>query len=122
MDSDEKDSKEKPTKEAASGGNVQNRSDDNDDEKIADEDLENATDRVNAKAKRQWLEYERSLTPPQQAMEDLRLRGVNSPGASTSGIPNENRTSHPKARKKGKRSNNINPILPRGGPLWPPLP
>ena len=112
MDSDEKDSKEKPTKEAASGGNVQNRSDDNDDEKIADEDLENATDRVNAKAKRQWLDYEKSLAPQHQdppteeplrrSMEDLRLQGGNSPGASTSGNPKANRSSRPKTNKKGK--------------------
>ena len=63
---------------------------------------------MNAKSKQRWLEYERSLTPPEQAMEELRLRGMNSPGASTSGnlSLNVNRTSRPKAKKKGKLSNN----------------
>ena len=72
---------------------------------------------MNAKAKRQWLDYEKSLEPPHQdppteeplrrSMEDLRLQSVNSPGASTSGNPKANRISRPKTNKKGKRSNNL---------------
>ena len=99
------DSTKEPTREAEEGENVQDRSDDG--EKIDAEDLENATDKMNAKSKQRWLEYERSLMPPEQAMEELRLRGLNSPGASTSGNLNlnVNRTSRPKAKKKGKLSN-----------------
>ena len=37
---------------------------------------------------------------------------LNSPGASTSGNPNANRTSRPKAKKKGKRSNNSKKDVP----------
>ena len=116
MDNDEKDSKEKPKSEAAKGGNVLDRSDDDDNEKIAEEDLENATIRMSVKTKKQWRDYERSLERPthdpttedplRRSMEDLRLRSKNSPGASTSGSLNVSRTSQPKTRKKGKRSNN----------------
>ena len=65
------DSTEEPTRAAEEGENVQDQSDDG--EKIDTEDLENATAKMNAKAKKRWLDYERSLTPPEQAMEELRL-------------------------------------------------
>ena len=112
MDSDEKDSKEKPTSEAAKSGNVQDRPDDDDDEKIAEEDLENATTRMSIKTKKQWRDYERSLERPthdsmtedplHKSMEDLRLRSKNSPGASTSGSLNVSRTSQSKSKKERK--------------------
>ena len=110
MDSDEKESNEKPTSEAAKGGNVHDRSDDDDDEKIAEKDLEYLSN----KTKKQWRDYERSLERPthvsttedplHKSMEDLRLRNKNSPGASTSGSLNVSRTSQQKTKKKGKRS------------------
>ena len=50
------DSTKEPTREAEEGENVQDRSDDG--EKIDAEDLENATDKMNAKSKQRWLEYE----------------------------------------------------------------
>lgn len=65
------------------------------DEELQDEDLEDATDRLSNKSKRQWKEYERSLAPPKQntsteeplrrSMEDLRLQeqgNENSSGSS----------------------------------------
>ena len=110
MDSDEKESNEKPTSEASKGGNAHNRSDDDDDEKIAEKDLEYLSN----KTKKQWRDYERSLERPthdsmtedplHKSMEDLRLRNKNSPGASTSSSLNVSRTSQPKTKKKGKRS------------------
>ena len=54
MDVDEKDSTEEPTSEAAKGGNAEDRPDDDDREKIAKEDLENATIKMSAKTVKQW--------------------------------------------------------------------
>ena len=93
MDEKEKVTKEKPKNGAAIQGNIQNQSDDIPDEKLAEDDLENATDRLNAKVKQQWQDYEKSLAPPQQdppteeplrrSMEDLTLQNGNNPGTST---------------------------------------
>ena len=65
------DSTKEPTGAEEEGENALGQSDDG--EKIDTKDLENATAKMNAKAKKRWLDYERSLTPPEQAMEELRL-------------------------------------------------
>ena len=60
MDTDENESNEKPTSEASKDGNDHDRSDDDDDEKIAEKDLEYLSN----KTKKQWRDYERSLERP----------------------------------------------------------
>ena len=115
MDVDEKDSTEEPTNEATKARNVEDRPGDDDGEKIAKEDLENAIIKMSAKTVKQWRDYERSLERPTQdsatedplrrSMEDLKLRGKNSPGATTSSSLNASRTSRPNTKKKGKRPN-----------------
>ena len=70
------------------------RLDDDDGDKIAKEDLENAIIKMSAKTIKQWRDYEKSLEcssqdsatedPLRRSMEDLKLRGKNSPGATSS--------------------------------------
>ena len=89
------------------------RPDDDGGDKIAKEDLENAIIKMSAKTIKQWRDYEKSLERPRQdsatedplrrSMEDLKLRGKNSPGATSSSSLNVSRTSRSNTKKKGKR-------------------
>ena len=89
------------------------RPDDDGGDKIAKEDLENAIIKMSAKTIKQWRDYEKSLERPskdsatedplRRSMEDLKLRGKNSPGATSSSSLNVSRTKRPNTKKKGKR-------------------